>query len=100
MISYYSEKSYLIHKYKIKVVSSKIKGTIEKTYRTIKEHKPLARSARLSVSSPSTFQVINESLLSSSSDGLSEDAGPSSVKSILEILLGLLIHGDIHPLGN
>lgn len=36
-------------------------------YRTMMEHKPLARSARLSVSSPSTFQEISDSLSSSSS---------------------------------
>lgn len=60
-------------------------------YRTIKEHKPLARSARLSVSSPSTFQVISDSLPSSSSEGLCVEAGLASVKSILRNS-GLLLH--------
>lgn len=54
-------------------------------YRTRKEHSPLARSARLSVSRPSTFQEISDSLLSSSSEGFLVEAGLSSVKSILEI---------------
>lgn len=54
------------------------------TYKTIKEHKPLARSGRLSVSSPSTFQEIMDSLLSSSSEGLHVVVGLHSVKSILE----------------
>lgn len=54
------------------------------TYRTMMEHKPLARSARLSVSSPSTFQEISDSLSSSSSGGLVVEAGLAPVKSILQ----------------
>lgn len=53
-------------------------------YKTINEHRPLARSARLSVSSPSTFQEIIDSL-SSSSEGLRVEAGLSPVKSMLEV---------------
>lgn len=64
-------------------------GEGDSTYRTIMEHKPLARSARLSVSSPSTFQEIRDSLSSSSSGGLFVEAGLAPVKSILQVSGGV-----------
>lgn len=85
---------------KYQVMPTQSNSALTHTYKTMKEHKPLARSARLSVSSPSTFQEIRDSLSSSSSEGLRVEAGLLSVKSILEIFrtvnVFIVVIGESH----